>query len=232
METVKLPPNSVEAEMAILGALFLDNEAIKEVDQKMLPNDFYREIHRTIYKVMLALAERSEPCDLVTVTNELKSCNMLSDVGGGEYLAKLVDFVPTANNLSYYIEIVKNKSMTRKLINSALDIVSKACNNEPLENVLDFAEKAISLINSDYADRPMPTQQMIRLPNFACVRAQDISYVFADHSGHMADPVVIVGMRTGREFAYQVSTDDEAKEQVDGILRAMSIMQDSAGRAL
>lgn len=223
METVKLPPNAVEAEKAILGALFLDGGLIEEVDRKMSPDDFYRETHQTIYKAMLALAERREPLDFVTVINELKSRNMLSDVGGGEYLTELVDFVPTEHNMSFYIAIVKNKSISRKLIKYATDIVTKSYNNEPVENVLDFAKKSLSLIKIGSAG-PMPSHKMIKLPNYACVIPKEISHVFADNLGPMAIPTVIVGMRSGREFAYEVNTEDEAKKQVDGILTAISIM--------
>jgi replicative DNA helicase len=112
----KVPPQSLEAEMSILGGILLDNEAINRVLEILRTEDFYRESHRKIFKGMLALNENSEPCDLITLTTMLKKRGDLEDAGGGAYLAALVDYVPTAANIAYYCKIVKEKSISRSLI--------------------------------------------------------------------------------------------------------------------
>src|SRR5512137_1279182 len=103
----KVPPQSLEAEMSILGGILLDNEAINRVLEILTPEDLYRESHRKILRAMIDLNERGEPCDLITLTAILKQKGELEGVGGAAYLATLVDFVPTAANIHYYSRIVK-----------------------------------------------------------------------------------------------------------------------------
>lgn len=115
-DSKKLPPQSIEAEMSILGGILLENEAINRVLDVLVPEDFYRETHRKIMRAMIELNEHREPCDLITLTTMLKKRGDLEEVGGGAYLATLVDFVPTAANIAYYSKIVKEKAILRTLI--------------------------------------------------------------------------------------------------------------------
>ena len=94
--------------MCLLGGILLDNEAIHRVQEILTPSDLYRESHRKILKAMLELNEQREPCDLITLTDQLKRRGDLEDVGGAPYLATLVDYVPTAANIVYYCRIVKD----------------------------------------------------------------------------------------------------------------------------
>lgn len=140
----KLPPQSIEAEMSILGGILVDNEAINRVLEVLTPEELYRESHRKIMRAMIELNERGEPCDLITLTTILRKKGELDEVGGGAYLATLVDFVPMAANISYYCKIVKEKYITRKLITAATDIVSQGFEDKvEVESLLDTAQKVI-----------------------------------------------------------------------------------------
>lgn len=140
----KLPPQSIEAEMSILGGVLLENDAINRVLDILLPEDFYRESHRKIMRAMIELNEHREPCDLITLTTTLKKRGELEEVGGGAYLATLVDYVPTAANIAYYSRIVKEKAIARNLINAATEIVTDGYDEQAdIEELLDKAQKTI-----------------------------------------------------------------------------------------
>jgi len=146
----KLPPQSIEAEMSILGGILLENEAINRVLEILVPEDFYRETHRKIMRAMIELSDQREPCDLITLTTVLKKRGELEDVGGGAYLATLVDFVPTAANIVYYCKIVKEKAVARKLINAATDIITQGHDEQSdIEELLDSAQKVIFEISEN-----------------------------------------------------------------------------------
>ncbi len=110
----RLPPQSLEAEVSVLGGVLLDNEALNRVLEVMGEGDFYREAHRKIFSAILDLYERSEPVDLITLAEALKKRDALEQIGGIEYLNSLVNSVGTAANISYYGKIVKEKSILRK----------------------------------------------------------------------------------------------------------------------
>ncbi|KIE42927.1 replicative DNA helicase [Geobacter anodireducens] len=146
----KVPPQSIEAEMSILGGVLLDNEAINRCLELIEADDFYRESHRKIFRAMIDLSNRSEPCDLITLTDMLKRKGELDEVGGGSYLATLVDYVPTAANIAYYCRIVKEKSVTRRLITAATDIVTRGYDEETtVDELLDGAQKTIFEISEN-----------------------------------------------------------------------------------
>ncbi|HEY6007703.1 MAG TPA: replicative DNA helicase [Geobacteraceae bacterium] len=146
----KLPPQSVEAEMSILGGVLLDNDAINRVLEIIAPDDLYRESHRKILRAMIDLSERGEPCDLVTLTSILKKKGELEDAGGGAYLSTLVDYVPTAANIAYYCKIVKEKGISRKLISAATEIATKGYDDQAnVEELLDNAQKVIFEISEN-----------------------------------------------------------------------------------
>src|SRR5512140_152075 len=107
MSDMKLPPQNLDAELSILGGILIDNDAINRVLESIVPEDFYREVHRKIFLAMMQLSDRREPCDLVTLTETLKKKGELDEVGGAAYLLMLVDYVPTAANISYYCKIAK-----------------------------------------------------------------------------------------------------------------------------
>jgi len=139
----RLPPQNLEAEMSVLGGILLENEALNRALEKLRPDDFYRDAHRKIYSALITLSERNEPADLVTLTAILKERGALEEVGGSSYLSTLVDYVPTAANISYYCKIVKEKSIARELIRVATEIVGKGYEGGEVEASLDWAEGEI-----------------------------------------------------------------------------------------
>lgn len=140
----KMPPQSLEAEMSILGGILIDNDAINRVLEILEPQDFYREVHRKLFGAMLELSDRREPCDLITLTETLKRRGDLDSCGGASYLATLVDYVPTAANISYYCKIVKERALNRRLISVATEIVTKGYEaQEDVNEMLDSAQKAL-----------------------------------------------------------------------------------------
>src|SRR5512139_2719011 len=151
----KLPPQSIEAEMSILGGILLDNDAINRVLDILLPEDFYRESHRKIMRAMIELNEHREPCDLITLTTVLKKRGELEEVGGGAYLATLVDYVPTAANIAYYSRIVKEKAIARNLITVATEIVTDGYDEQSdIEELLDKAQRTIFDISENRIKSP------------------------------------------------------------------------------
>ncbi|OGR32714.1 MAG: replicative DNA helicase [Desulfuromonadales bacterium GWD2_61_12] len=143
LSTHRLPPQSLEGEMSVLGGVMLENEALNRALEILRPDDFYRESHRKIFNALIELSERGEPADLVTVTAQLQSAGDLDAVGGSSYLATLVDYVPTAANIAHYSRLVKEKAVTRRLISVATEIATRGYDGGEVEKTLDWAEKSI-----------------------------------------------------------------------------------------
>ncbi len=139
----RLPPQSLEAEMSVLGGVLLENEALNKALEILRPEDFYRESHRKIFNAVIDLTEKGEPADLVTLTAALQQRGELEEVGGNAYLATLVDYVPTAANIAYYSRLVKEKAIGRHLINVATEIATRGYDGGEVEQTLDWAEKSI-----------------------------------------------------------------------------------------
>jgi replicative DNA helicase len=146
----RLPPQNLEAEASVLGAVLLENEALNRVIEILQEDDFYRNAHRRIFAAILHLYEHSEPVDLITLSEVLKTRGELDAVGGIEYLNSLVNGVPTAANISYYAKIIKEKAILRKLINRATEIVSQSYSNSgDVDEFIDQAERTIFEISED-----------------------------------------------------------------------------------
>jgi replicative DNA helicase len=147
----KIPPQNIEAERSVLGAILLENEALNGVLEILKPDDFYGESHRKISSAILELSERNEPGDLITLSSILKDKNQLDSIGGVSYLASLVDNVPSAANVVHYARIVKEKAILRRLIGTATKIISESYDTAgtDVENILDEAEHAIFEISED-----------------------------------------------------------------------------------
>ena len=119
MSLDRLPPQSVEAEQSVLGALLIDRDAVVEVAEILRPDDFYRVQHAEIYGAVLDLYERREPVDIVTVSEVLERRDQLEHAGGSAYLTSLINLTPTAVNAVYYARIVERKAVLRNLIGAA-----------------------------------------------------------------------------------------------------------------
>jgi len=150
----KLPPQNIEAEQSIIGAVLLENDALLKAIEILSPGDFYRESHRKLFNVMLELFEKNEAMDLITVSEALKRRNELDDVGGVTYLSSLVGMVPTAANVRYHSKIVKQKALLRALLRSATEIAAKVYESTmEADEMVDFAERTIF----DISDRRTKT---------------------------------------------------------------------------
>ena len=143
----KVPPQNIEAEQSVLGAVLLDNFAMNKVMDIVSPDDFYKGPHRRIFSAMLDLNERNETIDLITLTDHLKAKNELDSVGGASYLSELVNSIPTAANIRQHSKIVHDKAMLRNLISVATDIISQGYEDSgQVEDLLDRAESTIFAI--------------------------------------------------------------------------------------
>ncbi|WP_117168008.1 replicative DNA helicase [Paraliobacillus sediminis] len=140
----RTPPHNIEAEQAILGAIFLEPESMSSATELLIPSDFYRASHQRIFQVMMQLTDKGEPIDLVTVTTALSNAKLLDEIGGVSYLSDLANAVPTAANIGYYNKIVEEKALLRRLIRTATDIVTDGFSKEDeVDEVLSEAEKNI-----------------------------------------------------------------------------------------
>jgi len=146
----KLPPQNIEAEQSVLGGVLIENEAVHKVMEILTAEDFYRDAHRKIYDALMDLAERDEPADLITLTNELRKKEHLDSVGGASYVTSLIDSVVTAANIEYYAKIVKEKAILRKLIDTSTEIITHSYEDRSdVEGLLDEAERAIFEISEN-----------------------------------------------------------------------------------
>ena len=140
----RVPPQNIEAEQAVLGAMLIKKEAIVEVQEILQPEDFYRETHRLVYEAMIELSGNDEAVDLVTLTEQLRKSGMLEKIGGLPFLTQLANAVPTAANVTYHAKIVKEKAELRRLISAATEIAGAAYEDaDSVENIMDAAEKKI-----------------------------------------------------------------------------------------
>ena len=137
-------PHNLEAEKCVLGAILINNPSFNQAAEVIDAQDFFRDAHRRIFDKMVALQERSEPVDLVTLKDELTRSGDLDDVGGPAYIASLTDGVPRSANVEYYAKIVKEKSTLRRLIQSATEVLGRAYDaEEDADELLDQAERSI-----------------------------------------------------------------------------------------
>lgn len=150
MTTDRLPPQDIEAEKAVLGAILIENNAINIVVEILKESDFYREAHKVIYSKMVDLFQRQEVIDLITLVNALKKADGLEKVGGIAYISGLLNTVATSANVKYHAEIVRDKSILRRLITISTEIAQKAYEgNIDTKEQLDQAEKNIIQITSN-----------------------------------------------------------------------------------
>ncbi|HOP99573.1 MAG TPA: replicative DNA helicase [Acetivibrio clariflavus] len=140
----RIPPQNIEAEQSVLGAILLDKEVLTSVIEIISSEDFYRDDHKEIFDAIIDLYEKGEPIDLITVAERLKLRGTLDSVGGLEYLTSLANIVPTTENAKHYAKIVEEKAILRKLIKVSTNIINMGYEaSEEVAYVLDKAEKGI-----------------------------------------------------------------------------------------
>lgn len=148
---LKMPPQNIEAERSVLGALMLDKDAIIKVANLIRIGDFYKDDHNIIYEAMVELYEKREPIDVLSLSNRLEEKGKLDQVGGSSYLAALVSSVPSSSNIAHYAKVVQKKSTLRKLIMAASEITELGYKEEEdVEKILDTAEQKLFSVSQKY----------------------------------------------------------------------------------
>ena len=137
-------PSNIEAENSVLGSCFLSKYAMQKASENLTPDSFYDDKNKNLFSILLELMEEGTPLDITTVTSRAKKKKNLKEVGGVEYLTQIIDYVPTAANIDYYINLVQDSAILRGLITTAEDIASNGYESEePINEILDEAEKKI-----------------------------------------------------------------------------------------
>ena len=148
---LRVPPHSIEAESSVLGGLMLDNSAWDRMGDLLTDNDFYRHEHKLIFGAISSLINGSKPADVITVFEQLQNQGKSEGVGGLGYLNSLAQYVPSASNIRRYAEIVRERSILRKLVTASDEIATHAFNTQgrPVEKILDDAEQKIFNIGEE-----------------------------------------------------------------------------------
>ncbi|MBI2039146.1 MAG: replicative DNA helicase [Candidatus Niyogibacteria bacterium] len=207
-ESLRTPPQNIEAETAVLGALMLDANAVYNVVDVLKPHHFYREAHRIIYEAVVELAERHEPADVISVSNHLKGKNKLEAIGGKSFLAELIASVPSAANAAYHADIVHKKGVLREMIEAAGHIHQLGYQEgENVDMLLDEAEQKIfSISQSSLRQKLIPVgtaladawERIDRLhKNKGELRGIPTGFADLDHvlSGFQASDLVVLAAR-------------------------------------
>ena len=149
MAVTRVPPQNLEAERALLGALLLKPDALHDVADTVRGDSFYAEKHKIIFETMQELASRGEPIDLLTVTGRLTDQGLLERAGGKSYIAELISATPSPSNITHYAELVSRKHLMRSLIDAAYRITENAYDeSRDISEVLDDAEKSVYAVGN------------------------------------------------------------------------------------
>ena len=168
----RVPPQNIEAEQSVLGAMLIEKEAIPKVMEILRDTDFYREAHRVIFNAMLELYNKNEAVDMITVTEILKRDNKLEDVGGIAYVTSLANAVPTAANVTYHASIIEEKSILRQLVSVSTQIASMGYEaNDDVKNIIDSAESKILEISNRKKTADFTPINEIVLDSFKSIEA-------------------------------------------------------------
>jgi len=164
----RIPPNSMEAEQSVLGSMLLDKEAVAAAAEVLHGEDFYSDAHREIYEAILDIYDRGMPVDLVTLAEALRQRGTLESVGGGTYISDLSMSVPSTANVRYYVRIVEEKAVLRRLIAASGDIMQESyAASEDLDIIIDHAEKKIFDISQRKNDQNFEPIKTILLDTYS-----------------------------------------------------------------
>lgn len=151
MSGLRMPPQNIEAERSILGAVLLDKDAIIKILDLLRPEDFYDNRHGAIFQAMTVLFEKRMPVDIVTLSEILESANQIEMVGGSSYLAEIVNNTPSASNIVHYAQIVRDKAMLRRLISAGSEILELGFDEEEdIASVLDRSEQTLFKVSQNF----------------------------------------------------------------------------------
>ncbi len=150
-EGAKLPPQNTDAEASLLGAILIDADAIVKVADSITSQDFYESKHRNIFKAMSTLYEKHSPIDVLTVGDELKNTGMLDLIGGQSYLTELTNYVPTASHAEKYADIIAQKSMRRRLIKAATEMIEEGYDeSKSVQELIEEAETGLFRVSEKH----------------------------------------------------------------------------------
>ena len=175
--SLRVPPHSIEAESSVLGGLLLDNGAWDRVGDLLVDNDFYRHEHKLIYAAIGALINVSKPADVITVNEQLQNQGKAEEMGGLGYLNSLAQYVPSASNIRRYAEIVRERSILRKLVSASDEIATNAFNpqGKAIDRILDEAEQKIFNIGEEGSRMKQGFQSMDTLVVELMDRVQEMA---------------------------------------------------------
>ena len=146
----KIPPQNTEAEIAVLGSMLLEKDAIAHAIELLGDSFFYKEAHRKIYSAIIDLYDKNKAIDIVTLAEDLKNKGTLDEIGGSSYITSITSSIPTAANIEHYAKIVREKALLRNLISTATQIVSESYDaSTSVDVLLDKAERMIFDITAD-----------------------------------------------------------------------------------
>ncbi|MBT2322479.1 replicative DNA helicase [Variovorax paradoxus] len=186
---LRIPPHSIEAESSVLGGLLLDNGAWDRMGDVVVDGDFYRHEHKLIYAAIGTLVNASKPADVITVYEQLQNLGKAEEIGGLAYLNSLAQYVPSASNIRRYAEIVRERSILRKLVSASDEIATNAFNTQgkAVDKILDEAEQKIFNIGEEGSRMKQGFQSM-----------DTLVVELLDRVTEMAEnPNDITGVRTG-----------------------------------
>lgn len=163
----KVPPQSLDAEMSLLGAVLIDEEVLADASEHVGAEDFYDKRHSMIFGAMMRLYERHKPVDLLTLTDELQKKDQLTEVGGSAYLTELTNYVPTAAHASSYAEIVAQKAVRRRLIKASADISQLGFDeNTTTQELLEKAEAELFSVSDQSLKQDLVSLESILTDSF------------------------------------------------------------------
>jgi replicative DNA helicase len=166
-DTGIVPPQNIEAEASLLGAVLIDPDAIVRVADAVTSEDFYEERHQRIYEAVKKLYDKHRPIDILTLSNQLKEDSFLDVVGGAAYLTELTNYVPTAAHVEHYAEIVAQKAIRRRLIKASQDIVGLGYDeSKPVQDLIEEAETQLFRVSQQHVKQDIATLEDILAESF------------------------------------------------------------------
>ena len=150
-QNIKVPPQNIEAEQCLLGSLMIDKDSIIKVVDIVRPEDFYQDKHKTIYESIIDLYSKSEPIDILSMSNRLEEKKILEKIGGRTYLMSLANQVPTSSHIVHYAHTVQKKATLRRLIRAASEILELGFEEEnEIDEILDNSERKLFAVSQKY----------------------------------------------------------------------------------
>ncbi len=166
-EAAKIPPQNLDAEASLLGAILIDVDAIVRIADKIGSNDFYDERHQRIYEAMQKLYEKHSPIDVLTLSNQLKDNGLLDTVGGAAYLTELTNYVPTAAHAENYADIVSQKAIRRRLIKASQDITGLGFDeSKAVQELIEEAETQLFQVSQQHVKQDISSIEDILAESF------------------------------------------------------------------